>query len=244
MNRTCLKMTAVLLTLLVSSKAAFAADANAPIRVEDYQNTIRVACVGDSITAGVGAGGGQAYPAQLGRMLGSKWEVRNFGVSGCTLLNHGDNPYQKQGAFKAALAYKPDVVVIMLGTNDTKPQNWKHKDQLAADYKDLIGQFAKLPSKPRIFICRPVPVPGSGNWGINEGGVKEEIPIIDKVAEETASSVIDMHAALADHPEMLPDRVHPNTAGATVMAKAACKALTGKEAPAAEPSAKVKAKAA
>ena len=76
-----------------------------------------------------------------------------------TLLNHGDKPYQKENAFKAALAYKPDVVVIMLGTNDTKPQNWKFKDQFAADYKDLIEQFAKLPSKPRIFICRPDPVP-------------------------------------------------------------------------------------
>ncbi len=230
-----LKTSIIVLLLLVLSQAAAAADANAPIRVDDYQNAIRVACVGDSITAGVGASGGQAYPDQLGQMLGNKWEVHNFGVSGCTLLNHGDNPYQKQGAFKAALAYKPDVVVIMLGTNDTKPQNWKFKDQLAADYKDLIGQFAKLPSKPRIFICRPVPVPAGGNWGINEPGVEEEIPIIDKVAEETASGVIDMHAALADHPEMLPDHVHPNTAGATAMARAACKALTGKEAAAAPP---------
>ena len=143
---------------------------------------------------GLGPSGGQAYSDQLGRVLGRKWEVGNFGVSGYTLLNHGDNPYQKQGAFKAALAYNPDVVVIMLGTNDTKPQNWKFKDQLTADYKDLIGQFAKLPSKPRIFICRPVSVPAGGNWGINEPGVKEEIPIVDKVAKETASGVIDMHA--------------------------------------------------
>ena len=231
MNRTRLKMSLALLTLLVSSRVATAADANAPIRVEDYQNKIRVACVGDSITAGVGANG-HSYPSQLGKMLGKKWDVRNFGISGCTLLNSGDNPYQRQGAFKAALADKPDVVLIMLGTNDTKPQNWGHKDQFAADYKDLIGQFAKLPSKPRIFICRPVPVPGSGNWGINEAGVKEAIPIIDKVAKETASGVIDMYAALADHPEMLPDRVHPNAAGAAAMAKAAYKALTGKEAPA------------
>lgn len=64
------------------------------------------------------------------------------------------------------------------------------------------------------------------------------------MAKETASGVIDMHAALADHPEMLPDQVHPNAAGATAMAKAAYKALTGKEAPAAAPPAKVKAKAA
>lgn len=37
----------------------------------------------------------------------------------------------------------------------------------------------------------------------------------------------DMYAALRNHPETLPDRVHPNTAGATLMAKAAYKVLTG-----------------
>jgi len=40
-----------------------------------------------------------------------------------------------------------------------------------------------------------------------------------------------MHAALADKPQLLPDRVHPNTEGAGNMAKAAFKALTGKPAP-------------
>jgi hypothetical protein len=53
-----------------------------------------------------------------------------------------------------------------------------------------------------------------------------------------------MYAVLKDHPEMLPDRVHPNTAGATLMAKAAYKALTGKEFPASVPAAARKAKAA
>jgi len=227
MSRRCLEMAVALVALLSSS--ALAADPNAPIRIEDYQGKIRVACVGDSITAGVGAAGGQSYPAQLGKMLGDRWEVRNFGVSGSTLLNHGDRPYQKQKAFQSALQYEPHVVIIMLGTNDTKPQNWKFKGEFAADYKDLLGQFAKLPSKPRIFICRPVPVPGKGNFGINEAGVLEESPLIDKIAQETQSGVIDMYAALKGHPEMLPDRVHPNTAGATLMAKAAYKALTGKE---------------
>ena len=99
MNRTFSRMSVVLLTLLVSLRAAFAADANAPIRIENYLNKIRVACIGDSITAGVGAAGG-SYPTQLGKRLGSKWEVRNFGVSGSTLLNRGDNPYQRQGALR------------------------------------------------------------------------------------------------------------------------------------------------
>ncbi len=190
---------------------------------------IRVACVGDSITAGVGASKGNSYPDQLGRMLGAEWTVRNFGVSGTTLLNHGDRPYQKQGAFKKALEFQPNIVVIKLGTNDTKPQNWKFKDEFVADYKDLIGQFAKLPSRPRIFICRPAPVPGKGNFGINEAGVLEQLPMLDKIAAEENATVIDIYAALKDHPEMLPDRVHPNTAGATIMARTVFKALTGKE---------------
>ena len=94
------------------------------------------------------------------------------------MLKHGDLPYQKQQAFQAALQYQPQVVIIMLGINDTKPQNWRLKDQFSAGYKDLVGRFARLPSKPRIFVCRPVPVPGQGNFGINEAGVKAEIPMI------------------------------------------------------------------
>ena len=189
----------------------------------------RVACVGDSITHGVGAAKGEAYPLQLGRMLGDKYEVRNFGVSGATMLRNGDKPYWKQKAFKDALACEPKIVIIMLGTNDTKPQNWKCKDQFAADYADMVKEFAALPSKPKVFCCYPVPVPGKGNFGINEAGVQEEMPMIAKLAKETNAGLIDMHAALEDKPALLPDRVHPNTEGATRMAKAACKALTGRE---------------
>lgn len=194
-----------------------------------WAEPIRVACVGDSITAGAGAGKGNAYPDQLGRMLGEKYEVKNFGVSGSTLLNHGDKPYQKQKAFADAKAYNPDIVIIKLGTNDTKPQNWKFKDEFVADYKDLISQFRNLPSKPKSFICHPAYVPGQGNFGINEAGVLEQIPLLDKLAKEEKLGVIDIHGALKDHPEWLPDRVHPNTAGATAMAKTVFKALTGKD---------------
>ena len=206
-----------------------AADPNAPIRVEDYEGVIRVACVGDSITAGVGAARGKSYPTQLGQLLGDPWEVRNFGNSGSTLLNKGNKPYQKQRQFSAALAYNPHVVIIMLGTNDTKPNNWKLKDQFVADYQDLLAKFAKLASKPRIFVCYPVPVPGKGNFGINEAGVQEQRPMIASVVEKAGAGVIDMHAALAGRPETLPDRVHPNTEGAGLMAQAAYAVLSGKQ---------------
>ena len=225
------KLLVGLLSLVLFIPAVFAADPSRPITAEDYTSPIRVACVGDSITFGSGTSFPEfeSYPAQLKRMMGEKWNVRNFGVSGCTLLNAGDNPYQKNAACTNALKFKPDVVVILLGANDSKPQNWKFKDQFVSDYKELIGKFKALSSQPRIFICLPTLVPGSGNYGINELVVQEEIKLIDGIAADENVGVIDMQSVLAGREELLPDRVHPNDAGATLMARKVYATLTGKE---------------
>ncbi|HOV77962.1 MAG TPA: GDSL-type esterase/lipase family protein, partial [Sedimentisphaerales bacterium] len=98
-----------------------------------------VACIGDSITYGSGIAdrANDSYPAQLQRILRQydpAWQVSNFGVSGATLLRRGDKPYIRESAYTAALASKPDIVVIKLGTNDSKPQNWQYKEDFVADY--------------------------------------------------------------------------------------------------------------
>ncbi|MFM2170062.1 MAG: hypothetical protein RI957_291 [Verrucomicrobiota bacterium] len=186
---------------------------------------LRVACVGDSITQGSGAARGKSYPSQLQALLGEKWEVGNFGVSGRTLLKKGDHPYWNEKAYHNALSHAPHVVVIMLGTNDTKPQNWKFSDEFYQDYAELVESFRNLPCRPIVFVCRPCPVPGAGNFGINDPNLQVVIQQVDKLAKDKNLRVIDMHQALKDHPEMLPDRVHPNTEGAALMAKAACEAI-------------------
>ena len=165
-------------------------------------------------------------------MLGDGWEVKNFGLSATTLMNSGNKPYQNCGKFKGAISSVPDVVVIMLGTNDTKPNNWKHFEKdYEKDYRDLVGDFAKLQSKPRIFVCHPPYISKDGNWGINEPDTRAQIPVITKVAKDLKLGVIDVHGALDGKDALIPDKVHPNTEGATLIAESVFKGLTGKAAP-------------
>jgi hypothetical protein len=162
-------------------------------------------------------------------MLGSDWQVKNFGKGGRTLLNHGDHPYQKEKVLTDALAFNPTVVTIMLGTNDTKPQNWAFKDEFIADYKALIAKFKSLPSHPHIFICLPPIVREKGSYGIVESGVDAEIPMIQQIAKEEGVDVIDIHATLVGHENVLHDNVHPNAEGHTLIAKTIYKAITGSD---------------
>jgi lysophospholipase L1-like esterase len=185
---------------------------------------IRAACIGDSITFGANIQnrGHDSYPADLQRMLGKHYEVGNFGVSGANLIKKGDKSYWQEPEFLAATTFAPDIVIILLGTNDTKPQNWKYKSDFSADLRGLISHFAALPSKPKVWICIPVPVYKS-NWGINQPALDELMPMIRQVAEEQKVPVIDLFAALSNHPDFFADGIHPNEKGAECIAAAICK---------------------
>lgn len=192
------------------------------------QQVIRVTCVGDSITEGSGLPPQSSYPSQLQAILGKEWLVQNCGVSGRTLLEKGDFPYRQHPAYQRALESKPDFVIIMLGTNDTKPQNWKFHQDFYPNYLSLVESFEKLSPQPTILICRPCPIPGEGNFGINDTHLQQAIAQINRLASAKKLDLIDMHAALKDHPTLIPDRVHPNAAGAAKMAEAAAQILRAK----------------
>ncbi|HJO08797.1 MAG TPA: GDSL-type esterase/lipase family protein [Verrucomicrobiota bacterium] len=197
---------------------------------EEYDEIIRIACVGDSITYGASIKNraNNNYPVVLGRSLGDKFEVHNFGVSGATLLKKGDFSYWDRPAFEAATQFNPHVVVIKLGTNDTKPQNWRHAADYTGDYEALIDHFASLPAKPKIWLCSPAPVYQS-RWGISEKGVVEGvIPKMRALAKRKGLPVIDLYDVLSGKPEMFPDKIHPNAAGARVMAVAVEAAILGR----------------
>jgi len=203
------------------------------IRPEAYRETIRIACVGDSITFGAGIKDRDRYnyPRQLGRMLGKQWSVRNFGVSGATLLKQGDKPYWNEKAFQEALAFNPHAVVIKLGTNDTKAQNWRHKDEFLSDYKDMIDRFQALPSKPKIWICLPVPAYRE-RWGISDERIRlDVIPLTEQIARDAEIQTVDLYQPLSGKPQLFPDQIHPNAEGAGLIAAEVYRALTGKRNP-------------
>ena len=194
---------------------------------------VRLACVGDSITWGYGISNRthNCYPAQLAVMLGTNWEVRNFGVNATTLLHQGDLPYIKQPAYARALAFKPDVVVIDFGANDSKhpddgsldatraPNNWQYKTNFVHDYAEMIAAFRRASPEAKVFICLPTP-DYPGRWGINDKTIRVEmVPMIRRVAKESDVTVIDLYTALSGRKELFPDTVHPNATGARLLAE-------------------------
>ena len=191
----------------------------------------KIACVGNSITYGAGIPNRErdSYPSVLGQMLGSDYEVVNFGFSARTLLLKGELPYMKEKMYSDALNYQPDIVVIKLGTNDTKPQNWKFHKNFKKDLLKMIGDFESLPTQPKIYLCYPAKIYAL-QWGINDSiALNGVIPVIKQVAKEKQLEIIDLYAATSGMKEHFPDNIHPDEAGAIRLAETVYKAITGKE---------------
>lgn len=195
----------------------------------------RVACVGNSITDGYGIDMADVdgYPAQLQRLLGSGYCVRNFGVSGRTMLNSGDRPYMKEQAWKDAKAFGPDIVVVKLGTNDSKAANWDgHAKDFAADAQQMIDELKALPSKPVIYLCNPIKADAPRKAGdpreINDSTIANAIlPTIAKLAKKNKLKLIDLREVIdpQSKDDMQRDGIHPTAKGARKIAQAVAKEI-------------------
>ncbi|MEY3648345.1 MAG: hypothetical protein RLZ13_1230 [Bacteroidota bacterium] len=184
------------------------------------QAPIKIAFVGNSITQGPGRENPESFPLQVGKILGDAYEVKNFGVGGRTLLKKGDFPYWNEPQFQQVKEFRPDVVLIKLGTNDSKPQNWAHKAEFVQDYLDLIAEFRdQMPSDGKVYVILPVPVTRV-NFGITPDVMNNEQRLmLFEIIQKSGAEVIDLYTPLMDRPELLPDGVHPNAEGLGIMAR-------------------------
>ena len=185
------------------------------------EDAVRVACIGNSITDGYGIGMSpvNGYPAVLQKKLGEGYLVKNFGVSARTMMNKGDLPYMNELAWRDAKAFNPNIVVIKLGTNDSKTHNWVHgADEFRQSMQAMIDTLKALPSKPKIYLCSPIPA-FKDSWSINDSViVNGEMPIIKKLAKKNKCQFIDLHTSYTYGDMMLKDGIHPNAKGAAKMA--------------------------
>jgi len=208
-------------------------------QIDKLRTPLRLACVGDSITRGAGTTDPTlySYPAVLHSLLGDAYTIVNDGCNGTTITKKGDFPYWDQSTFTAALNFKPDIVVIAFGTNDSKspnqtfpsaPNNWANKADFVPDYESMIALFRQANPGVKVFVCAPPPA-YSGMWGINDTVIRQEvIPLVRKVAADTGAKVIDFYTPLTGKATMYRDTIHPNNDGEAIMAAVVYHALTGK----------------
>lgn len=192
--------------------------------------TVKLACLGDSITAGMRVEKEDCWVSQIAKILGEKAEVGNFGVSARCLLFKGDRPIVREKAYKDALAFHPDVLLIGLGTNDSKKINWRHKGEFINNFKAIIADFRKKNPKLKVYCLLPIPSQETRDDGISRECIEKEIiPLIRQVAKSTNSKVINLNKVLQGKEHLLEDGVHPNAEGHALMAEHILNVLKGKE---------------
>jgi lysophospholipase L1-like esterase len=188
--------------------------------------TVRIACIGDSITYGllVKRRRRNCYPVQLEQLLGTGFSVRNFGANGRAVQKASDMPYWRHKYFELSSTFEPDIVLIMLGTNDSRKPNWKGLEPYMRDYRALLAHYRGLPSKPVVYALTPPTEFRLRNqrrvrYGMIQHSIDEMTRGIKQIALEIGVPVIDINAATAAHPEHFSfDGVHANLAGATHIA--------------------------
>lgn len=208
--------------LLVEGRDKLAA---AVKRAEDLTRPLRITCVGDSITQGVGSSneGRFSYPAQLQKLLGDGYEVKNAGVSGSNVTKGLGYPYWTTSRYREGKAFMPDIAIIMIGTNDAlnnfvwDPNSPENSNALfKRDYITLIEEYEALPSHPKIFIV--LPMVSYQTEGRQENLVNYIMPTLREIAADKGMEVIDMNAFTTGHADWFPDGLHPNDGAYEIIA--------------------------
>ena len=187
----------------------------------------RIACIGDSITFGAGVLQTRktaAWTAVWEKSLGEGFQVLNYGVSGATLLREGDFPYRKEGYLRRLKTAKPELIVLMLGTNDSKPHNWD-EGRFAREYEELVTELKDKPWPHKLVLMTPPKAFPEEQTGvvvfeIRDDPIRDKIrPLVFALGEKYGVQVIDLYALTEDHSEYFGDGVHPNELGNRVIAE-------------------------
>ena len=194
---------------------------------------IRLACVGDSITYGLGAlklpeG---SYPSRLAPLLGRDYHVANFGAVAFAVQSDSNYPYRSHEYFRRSLDYGADIVIFMLGSNDAKAVNWHGAEYFEAEYLSLLSEYEALETSPEIILCTPcasfIPPEEVNEQSIDNALICEIAGAVRKVAADKGLRLIDINALTADKPQWyIFDRIHLNDEGYAALAREVYKVIS------------------
>ena len=195
-------------------------------KVNDGQ--IKVACVGDSVTYGhaVDFWYKNNYPVVFQNLLGEEYLVNNYGVSCATVQKTGDFPYLQTKSYKPSIVFNADILVFMLGSNDTKPYNWTDKETFKKEYLELLNSYLG-DNNPKVYLCTvsrvfykdPEQTTGESTYFVQENIIKIVNEVVREIAEEYEYNLIDIYSVTKEHREWYNDYVHPEAEGAKAIAK-------------------------
>lgn len=186
---------------------------------------LRIAVIGDSISTGAHAEDPQhnGYPARLGHLFGKKAEVRAFARGGACLSLKAENSLTNSPVFKRAVDWKPDVALVMLGTNDSNvsPDNWKHRAELEGDARHVIASLRNANPDVEVHLIGPPPMfpDRKGLKPERVANLKQRVPNMGEIrrmnlgiaAAEPRVFHHDISGAL--YADRTTDGVHPDTFG-------------------------------
>lgn len=157
---------------VVISSGATRYDRHLTQSVCEYSKSVRILCVGDSITYGNGSHVNRKerdhegnYPLTLSALLRShcpqhiEFDVVNLGHSGRTMLDGFKMSYRNSSVYQQAnrLAKSADIVIIMLGSNDSKSRHWRGRQPFEEALVSLVEHFSKLNAALKFVLMTPPP---------------------------------------------------------------------------------------
>lgn len=200
---------------------------------------LKVACVGDSITFGYAlpesTRAKMCYPGVLSQRLGGGFQVKNFGHTGCTLMNlNWLPPLMKTEEYKQSLAFNPNIVFLMGGTNDGHPRNWSHASQLGNDLKEIVASYRKLPTHPTIYLLVPPRLCTKAEKGVLDDDQCHNVnqllpPVLRSFAKANAVTLIDTRTVVNTRDCYGIDGIHLNEKGCAKVANLVANVLLKKK---------------
>ena len=159
--------------------------------------------------------------------LGVDYIVTNYGEAGRTALNLPYFPYISSSVYEWSISVPHDVVIILLGTNDSQEMYWDEYSRLKEDYLYIMDSYLNYPGHDDPVFVLGLPPPVFNEFAVhkNEPIINIIIPIIKQIAYETKTTIANFYNALDGKPELFIDGVHPNSAGAELMAEVAYNAV-------------------